>query len=117
MKSLSEFIKESMTLNESESTSVTLNFGGLEGAEDTLKSLEGKEGCTIEDDKVTISVNADNASKLDSVVDILQQFAETLRSSSKRSSDEQYAQKTKAFAENVSKIVDKIDEIENPEEE
>lgn len=117
MKRLVDFIKESTLVESETSALVTFNFDTLEGAEDILKSLEGREGCDIEDNKLTVTVTADNVSKLDSVVDILQQYSSTIRNSPKRSSDEAYAQKTKAFAENVAKLNDKIDEIENPEEE
>ena len=59
----------------------------------------------------------ENVDKLDTVQDILQQFAETIRNSTKRSSDEQYAQKTKVFAEKVAEFNDALDEIANPNEE
>lgn len=118
MKTLQEFIKEQLNVvNESESATVTFDFSGLENAEDTLKSLTDREGCSVDDQKLTVTISSETVDKLDSVQDILQQYSETLRNSSKRSSDEQYAQKTKEFAENVTKMNEKIDEITNPEEE
>ena len=121
MKSLQEFINEQAEVNvditeAKDSKEITFDFTDLENGEETLKSLEDKEGCTIEDNKLTVKITNDNADKLDTVQDILQQFAETVRSSVKRSSDEQYAQKTKKFAEKVAEFNDAIDEISNPED-
>lgn len=118
MKTLQDFIIEKSQLNEGiESKSITFDFTDLENAEDTLKSFEDREGCTVEDNKLTVTITKDNVDKLDSVQDILQQYGETLRKSSKSTNDEQYAQKTKKFAERVEELNDIIDEIENPEEE
>lgn len=120
MKSLKEFIKEyqERKLQESaDTTTITLNFAGLENAEETLKSLEDKEGCTVEDETLTISISKDNVDKFDTVQDILQQYVETLRGSTKRSSDEQYAQKIKSFADKVANFNEALDKIANPEEE
>lgn len=120
MKSLVEFIKESTSVKvteATESTSLTFDFTGLENAEETLKSLVEMEGCSVEDNMLTVTVTADNVDKLGTVQDILQQFTETIRNSQKRSSDEQYAQKTKKFAEKVAEFNNKLDEIANPEEE
>lgn len=119
MKSLVDFIKESTmeVMESSDSTSITFDFTDLENGEETLKSLSDREGCSVEDNKLTVTITADNVDKLDTVQDILQQFSETIRNSQKRSSDEQYAQKTKKFAEKVAEFNDKLDEIANPEEE
>ena len=118
MKSLVEFINEQSQVNEeSTSKTITLDFTDLENAEETLKSLEGMEGCTIEDKKLTVTITSDNVSKLGTVQDILQQYSNVLRSSSKRTNDEQYAQKTKKFESSVGELNDALDEIANPEED
>ena len=97
MKSLQTFINERVEIFEAEgSKTITFDFTDLEIGEERLKSLY---------------------EKVDTVQDILQQFAETIRNSTKRSSDEQYAQKTKAFAEKVAEFNDALDEIANPNEE
>ena len=113
MKSLKDFLFEAAAT----SKTVTFNFKDLENAEETIKSLEGREGVTIDDQKLTLEITPDNVDKLGPVQDILQQYCQTIRNSSKRSSDEQYAQKTKSFEENIAKMNDAIDEIENPEED
>lgn len=119
MKSLQEFIIENVEVDESksESKTITFNFDGLENGEDTLKSLEDKEGCLVEDNKLTINLSEETKGKLDSVQDILQQYCETIRNSSKRSSDEQYAQKTKSFADKLNEFNTALDELENPDED
>lgn len=111
MKRLQDFINESI-INESEdSKSITFDFTDLENAEDTLKSLEEKEGCSVEDNKLTVTITKDNVDKFESVQDILQQFCSTIRNSSKRSSDEQYAQKTVKFEKKVNEFNNALDEI------
>ena len=117
MKHLQDYILETTQVNESEEEKkIVFDFSDLENAEETLKSLEGKEGVSIDGQTLTLTINADNVKKLDTVQDILQQFCQTIRTSQKRSSDEQYAQKTKSFEEKVADMNDAIDEIENPEE-
>lgn len=118
MKHLSDYIVEQSQVNESStSKTITFNFKDLENGEETLKSLEGKEGVTIEDNKLTLEITTDNVDKLDTVQDILQQYCQTIRNSQKRTSDEQYAQKTVEFEKKVNELNDAIDEIQNPEEE
>ena len=118
MKSLQDFIIENVEIEESasESKTITFNFDGLENAEDTLKLFEDKEGCTVEDNKLIITLSEETKGKLNSAKDILQKFTDTIRNSSKRSSDEQYAQKTKSFEDKLNEFKDALDELENPEE-
>ena len=119
MKHLQDYIIEAaeVKVNEgAESKSVVFDFTDLENAEDTLKSLEGKDGVTIEDNKLTLEITKDNVDKLETVQDILQQFCQTIRNSQKRSSDEQYAQKTVAFEKKVGEMNDAIDAIKNPDD-
>lgn len=118
MKHLQDYINEAVEIKEAAtSKSVTFDFKDLENGEETIKSLEGQEGVTIEDNKVTVEITADNVDKLDTVQDILQQFCQTIRSSQKRSSDEQYAQKTVSFEKKVGEMNDAIDEINSSDEE
>jgi len=116
MKTLKDFISESIKINESEdSKSITFNFSGLDDAEDTLKSFEEMEYCTIEDNKLTVDVTSDNFDKLSSVQDILQQYTDKNLNSPHRSSDEQYAQKVKKFSEKMNEFNETIEKFENPE--
>ena len=122
MKRLQEFINEQAEVNVNiteakDSKEITFDFTDLENGEETLKSLEDKEGCTVEDNKLTIKITGDNVDKLDTVQDILQQYSDTIRSSQKRSSDEQYAQKTIKFEKKVGEFNDAIDEISNPKDD
>lgn len=118
MKTLQEYLIESTNVFEGDdSKTVTFDFTDLENAEETINSLKDKEGVSVDDNKVTITITSDNVDNLGSVQDILQQYCSTIRSSSKRSSNEQYAQKTKSFEESVGEMNDIIDEIQNPEED
>jgi len=118
MKHLQDYIIEQAQVNEgATSKSITFDFTDLENGKETLDSLKDKEGVSVEENKLTVTVSADTVDKLDTVQDILQQFCETIRSSSKRSSDEQYAQKTVAFEKKVGELNDAIDEIANADDD
>lgn len=112
MKTLQEFIIEQVQVNEDASSkTITFNFKDLENAEETLKSLEGKEYCEIDSDKLTVTVTPSNFDKLEEVVNILQGYTTTIRNSSKRSSDETYAQKTKSFEDKMNDLNKAIEEF------
>lgn len=116
MKDLRDYILESVQLNEAAASKVfTFDFTGLEQGEETLKSFEDREGCEIEGQKLTVKVTDKNVDKMDSVQDILQQYAETITKSTQNASNEQYAQKTSAFAKKVGEFNDALDEIANTE--
>jgi len=117
MKNLKDYLVESFLNEGSSSKSITFDFKDLENAKETIESLKGKEGVEATEDSITVTVTSDNVSKLGTVQDILQQYCQSIRSSQKRSSDEQYAQKTVAFEKKVGELNDALDEIENPDEE
>ena len=117
MKHLQDYIIEQAQVNEGASSkTITFNFADLENGKETIESLKDKEGVAVEEDKLTVTVNSDTVNKLDTVQDILQQFCHTIRNSSKRSSDEQYAQKTVEFEKKIGELNDAIDEIKNPDD-
>ena len=120
MKHLQDYIVEQAEVKVDEgvtSKSITFDFTDLENADETLDSLKEKEGVSIDDKKLTLEITADNVDKIGTVQDILQQFCQTVRKSQKVSSDEQYAQKTVKFEENIGKMNDAIDEIKNPDDD
>ena len=117
MKHLQDYINEQQEIVESEtSKTITFNFKDLENGKETIESLKDKEGVSISEDTLTVTVNANNVDKLGTVQDTLQQFCETIRNSQKRSSDEQYAQKTVEFEKKIGELNDAIDEIKNPDD-
>ena len=117
MKHLQDYIIEQAQVNEGAlSKSITFNFKDLENGQETIDSLKDKEGVTVDGESLTVAVTADNVDKLDTVQDILQQFCDKVRNSQKRSSDEQYAQKTVEFEKKVGELNDAIDEIKNPDD-
>ncbi len=117
MKHLQDYIIEQAQVNEGASSkSITFDFKDLENGKETIESLKDKEGVAVDGDKLTVTVNSDTVDKLDTVQDTLQQFCETIRNSQKRSSDEQYAQKTVEFEKKIGELNDAIDEIKNPDD-
>lgn len=119
MKRLQDFILENIVTeaNDTKQKSFVFNLADMENGEETVKSFENMPGVTIDDQKVTVEVSSENFDKLDTFQDIMQQFIESLRNSSKRASDEQYAQKTKALADKMNEFNDFIDELANPDED
>lgn len=118
MKHLQDYINEAVKINESmESKTITFDFTDLENGEETIKSLDGQTGISVDGLKVTLSITKDNVDSIGTAQDILQQYCSTIRRSQKVSSNEQYAQKTVSFEKKVGEMNDAIDEIANPDDE
>lgn len=86
-----------------------LNFKNLEGAKEELENLVSelqKSGFTFENEEevITLNLGPNDKDKFKSILDILHKYIKTIRTSLKRSSDEQYAQLTKKFEDSVNKI-------------
>ena len=112
MKSLQEFINENIVNEEAaQSKSFTFNLAGIDAGEETLKSFENITGVTIDGEKVTVEVTPENFDKLDTFQDIMQQFIDGARKSTRRASDEQYAQKTKSLEDKMNEFNDYLDEL------
>ena len=118
MKHLQDYINEAVKINESmESKTITFDFTDLENAEETIKSLDGQEGISIDGQKVTLSITKNNVDNIETIQDILQQYCQTIRNSQKVSSDEQYAQKTVSFEKKINEMNDAIDEISSTDDD
>lgn len=118
MKHLQDYINEAVKINEGiESKTITFDFTDLENGEETVKSLDGQTGISVDGLKVTLSITQDNVDSIGTAQDILQQYCSTIRRSQKVSSNEQYAQKTVSFEKKVGEMNDAIDEITNPDDE
>ena len=118
MKHLQDYINEAVKINESmESKTITFDFTDLENSEETIKSLDGHEGISIDGQKVTLSITKNNVDNIETIQDILQQYCQTIRNSQKVSSDEQYAQKTVSFEKKIGEMNDAIDEISSTDDD
>jgi len=117
MKRLQKFISEAINVIEAseESKLFTFDFTDMENGEDTVKSLENREGVTIDGNKVTVEIK--KGSNITNVQDILQQTIQMLRKSQKSINNELYAQKTAKLEKTLGEMNDFIDKVENPEEE
>ena len=108
MKDLRNFILESTDLQ-----SFKFNLKEFDNAKETVESIENLNlTClTIDKDELSIKVNVtkNSSTKLETFVDILQQFYETLRHSSKRTNSESYAQKINKFGSKIGELNDAID--------
>lgn len=118
MKHLLDYINEAVKINEGiESKTIIFDFTDLENGEETVKSLDGQTGISVDGLKVTLSITKDNVDSIGTAQDILQQYCSTIRRSQKVSSNEQYAQKTVSFEKKVGEMNDAIDEITNPDDD
>lgn len=123
MKNLYEYVQESIEkiednqINESESKNFTFNFKSINDSEDFIKSLEEQEYVTIDGEKVTVNVTDENKDKLETVIDLLQQFIDKSRKDTKNASDETYAQKTKSLEAKLGEMHTFIDSLEPEDNE
>ena len=115
MKSLSEYIKENLNIENNNAGSVKFNFDGMDNADDILKQLSSFQSVSINDKEVEVVCDA-NVDELNEVYDILKKYSDDERSGSHRTNDEQYAQKTIKFAEKVNELKKMIEKIETPDD-
>ena len=95
-----------------ESQMFTLDFNELEGADDIIKQLEGKDNIEIADKKVVITVKRDEEF-CPECLELLNKYASDLRKESRNATYESYAQLTKRFANTVGELNKYIDEIKD----
>lgn len=119
MKTLKDFILESS--EKSMSKTIVLNFEDFDDGKEKIKEFAEKynslDFVTIENDVMTINLTNDNLSDITELYDDLKSYCSSLKNSSKRSSNEQYAQKIKKFTESVNSIDNFKNEVEKSEEE
>lgn len=115
MKSLSEYIKENLNIENNNAGSVKFNFDGMDNADDILKQLSSFQSVSINDKEVEVVCDA-NVDELNEVYDILKKYSDDERSGIHRTNDEQYAQKTIKFAEKVNELKKMIEKIETPDD-
>lgn len=113
MKHLSNFILENTSLQPA-TKSFTFNFDDIENGEETIKSIQeiGENHgitVTVNGDSVTIVVDGTKLDNMDGIVDVLQQAIEIAGKSTRRSSNEQYAQKCQALERTMNDMMDYID--------
>lgn len=115
MKSLSEYIKENLDIENINKGSVKFDFDGIDNADDILKQLSSFQSVSVNDKKVEVVCDA-NVDELNEIYDILKKYSDDERSGSHRTNDEQYAQKTIKFAEKVNELKKMIEKIETPDD-
>ena len=115
MKSLSEYIKENLKIENINEGSIKFNFDGMDNADDILKQFGSIQTASVNDKEVEVMCDA-NVDELKKVYDILKKYSDGQRSSAHRTNDEQYAQKTVKFAEKVDELKEMIEKVEAPED-
>ena len=109
MKSLVETLNESLNINESKETMLRFEFGDLDHADETIKSIEdlaNKNSVYSEkiDKGIKIKANDSNKDKLDSIQDVLQQYVQKMQDDDKANQDD-----VKSLANQLNKLSDFID--------
>ena len=117
MKSLVETLNESLNINESNEKMLRFEFGDLEHADDTIKSIEdlaNKNSVYSEkiDGGIKIKVNDSNRDKLDSIQDVLQQYVQKMQDDDKADQDD-----VKSLSNELDKLSDFIDSEDEEDEE
>lgn len=112
MKSLVETLNESLNINESKETMLRFEFGDLEHADETIKSIEdlaNKNSVYSEkiDGGIKIKVNDSNKDKLDSIQDVLQQYVQKMQDDD--NDDKAYQDDVKSLANQLDKLSDFIE--------
>ena len=117
MKNLRDYIIEQSEkdTNPDINTTVKLNLTGIEGAEDFIKELNEKANessisLDIDNEQVTFTLNPEIITSAMDIITFIKTFVETLGKSTKRASDESYAQKIAACEAEVKKIDDFIEQ-------
>ena len=107
-----------------ENLKINFSFKDLEGGKevkDEIVDLAGKNGLTIENDEENESIKFDfapnNLEAAQDIINVLSKYCSKIRNSQKRSSDEQYAQKTKKFEDKLKEIKSYFSDINLDEEE
>ena len=116
MKSLVETLNESLNINESNEKMLRFEFGDLEHADDTIKSIEdlaNKNSVYSEkiDGGIKIKVNDSNRDKLDSIQDVLQQYVQKMQDDDKADQDD-----VKSLADQLGKLSDFINSEDEEDE-
>jgi hypothetical protein len=93
MKTLKDFINEHLNESKNCKNAISFDFNGIDGAEELLKSLEGNELVTIEDNVVSICVTEKNVTKIAPVKDIISQAVLAERNGTHTTNNETYALK------------------------
>lgn len=117
MKSLVETLNESLNINESKETMLRFEFGDLEHADETIKSIEdlaNKNSVYSEkiDGGIKIKVNDSNKDKLDSIQDVLQQYVQKMQDDDKADQDD-----VKSLANQLDKLSDFIESEDDDKED
>lgn len=117
MKSLVETLNESLNINESKETMFRFEFGDLEHADETIKSIEdlaNKNSVYSEkiDGGIKIKVNDSNKDKLDSIQDVLQQYVQKMQDDDKADQDD-----VKSLANQLDKLSDFIESEDDDKED
>lgn len=117
MKSLVETLNESLNINESKETMLRFEFGDLEHADETIKSIEdlaNKNSVYSEkiDGGIKIKVNDSNKDKLDSIQDVLQQYVQKMQDDDKADQDD-----VKSLANQLDKLSGFIESEDDDKED
>lgn len=117
MKSLVETLNESLNINENKEKMLRFEFGDLDHADETIKSIEdlaNKNSVYSEkiDGGIKIKANDSNKDKLDSIQDVLQQYVQKMQDDDKANQDD-----VKSLADQLNKLSDFIESEDDDKED
>ena len=116
MKSLLNYILESSKTSDESKKTFTFNLKDVDGAKETIESLDGNDCVTVEEETVTITIGS-NIDNVEKAKDTIKALIDKELSSQKRTTYESYANKLRKLESKVNSLNDAIESIKNPQSE
>lgn len=120
MKSLYDYLIESQDTEEPQSGTFKFDFSKFENVKDTLETIADKLGDYVTektDTSITISCTTEDKNKVQEALTLIKDLIKKNASSTKRSSDESFAQYCKTQENELKKFEDFFNSAPEPETE
>lgn len=124
MKSLQNFITEAQDDTDikkvkkeqtEDAKTVVLDFTGINGADDLVKTVDGETGITVDGTKITVDATKDNANDISDVLDTIKKTYIAAKKVEKTTNSESFSAKVKKIGKGLSALYDYVDKITNPD--
>ena len=119
MKSLQNFITEAQDDTDikkvkkeqtEDAKTVVLDFTGINGADDLVKTVDGETGITVDGTKITVDATKDNANDISDVLDTIKKTYIAAKKVEKTTNSESFSAKVKKIGKGLSALYDYVDD-------
>ena len=120
MKSLQNFITEAQDDTDikkvkkeqtEDAKTVVLDFTGINGADDLVKTVDGETGITVDGTKITVDATKDNANDISDVLDTIKKTYIAAKKVEKTTNSESFSAKVKKIGKGLSALYDYVDKV------